>query len=292
VHGSITLALVLAALPAAANRGAADTRRPWPATTPFLPAGPSEVLVPVTIGGRGPYRFLLDTGSTHTAITAELVTAVGARAVARTTMRATAGTVDCLVVALPALSVGIAAAEGITATALPAPARAALRGIADGILGQDFLARFSYTLDYRRRQVVWHDADYVAPGLVVPLVPAGGRFLVELPRTARTAAVRRYVPDSAADTLVLFGGALPDDLVVQWQPAAATLESLTGARTVRTAIVGGFHVGSATLDGVVAAVVVGDASRGPDAVDGLLPLHLFASASFNARRRTLVIQPA
>lgn len=288
----IPLALALAAWPAGADRAAADDGGRASATTPFLPAGPSDVLVPVTVGGRGPYRFLLDTGSTHTAITAELATAVGAAAVARTTMRASGGTVDCLVVALPPLAIGGEAADGITATALPEAAASVLRGIADGILGQDFLARFSYTIDYRARRVVWHDADYVAPGFVVPLIPAEGRFLVELPAPARATAPRRFVPDSGADTLVLFGPALPRELVVEWLPAAASLESLTGSRTVRTAIVAGLQLGPVVLDRVMAAVVVDRAVPGSDDPAGLLPLHLFASVSFNARRRSLVIRPS
>jgi hypothetical protein len=79
---------------------------------------------------------------------------------------------------------------------------------------------------------------------------------------------------------------------VEWQPAAA-LTSLTGTRTVRTAVVAGLHVGPALLDRVIAAVVIdGPAATGPGDPAGLLPLHLFASVSFNARRRSLVIQPS
>jgi hypothetical protein len=284
--------LALVVLPTAAHRAAAGDRGRASATTPFLPAGPSEVLVPVTVGGRGVYRFLLDTGSTHTAITVELATAIGVRAVARTTMRASAGTLDCLVVALPTLAVGDATADGITATALPETAAAVLRGIADGILGQDFLARFSYTIDYRGRRVVWHDDDYIAPGVVVPLIPDDGRFVVELPSRPQSGESHRFVPDSGTDTLVLFGPSIPRDLVLEWQPAAA-LTSLTGTRTVRTAVVGGLHVGPARLDRVIAAVVFDrPAHTGPRDPAGLLPLHLFASVSFNARRRSLVIRPS
>ena len=90
--------LLVVARPSAMDRGAGP---PAPVTvTPFESRGPGEVIVPVTVGGRGGYRFLLDTGSTHTAVTQDLASAVGARVVARTSMSAAGGTLECLVVAL------------------------------------------------------------------------------------------------------------------------------------------------------------------------------------------------
>ena len=138
----------------------------------------------MTVGGLGPFRFLLDTGSTHTAVTDRLATAVDAVPVARTVMRAAAGSVGCLVVALPTVVVDGVSADGLTATALPQSAAAALGPGVDGVLGQDFLSRFAFTIDYRRSRIVWHDADYVAPGTRLALVPAQDRWLVELPQPA------------------------------------------------------------------------------------------------------------
>ena len=69
---------------AIAGPAAADVALERTSSTPFRATRPGEVIVPVIVGGRGPYRFLLDTGSTHTAVTAALVDAVDARPVART----------------------------------------------------------------------------------------------------------------------------------------------------------------------------------------------------------------
>ena len=169
----------------------------------------------------GPFRFLLDTGSTHTAVTERLATAVDAVPVARTVMRAAAGSVGCLVVALPTVVVDGVSADGLTATALPQAAAAALGPGVDGVLGQDFLSRFTFTIDYRRSQIVWHDADYVAPGTRLALVPAQDRWLVELPQPATAPGtaptLRRFVPDSGADTLVLFGERRAGCLITAWR---------------------------------------------------------------------------
>ena len=206
-------------------------------------------------------------------------------------MRAAAGSVRCLVVALPTVVVDGVSADGLTATALPPAAAAALGPGVDGVLGQDFLARFSFTIDYRRSRILWHDADYVAPGTRLALVPAQDRWLVELPQPATTQGsaptLRRFVPDSGADTLVLFGEHRAGCLITAWRAGTSALGSLTGERAVRTAIVDGLRVGEATLDRQLAAVVP---STAPDDPDGLLPLHLFASVFFSASSRALVIE--
>jgi hypothetical protein len=263
------------------------------ALTRFASSRPGELVVPVTVGAIGPLRFLLDTGSTHTAVTQRLAAAVDAVPVARTVMRAAGGSVGCLVVILPAVVVDDdVSADGLTATVLPQTAAAALGSAVDGVLGQDFLSRFAFTIDYRRSRIRWHDADYVAPGTRLTLVPGQDRWLVELPQPARAPGIaptlRRFVPDSGADTLVLFGERRAGRLIASWRAGTSALGSLTGERAVRTGTVDGLRVGEATLDGQVAAVVP---STAPDDPDGLLPLHLFASVFFSARSRALVIEP-
>jgi hypothetical protein len=256
--------------------------------TPFASGRPGEVVVAATVGTLGARRFLLDTGSTHTAVTGALATAIGSAPVARTTMRATGGTVDCVVVPLPRIVVGRAVAEGLTATVLPARAAGALGPGVDGVLGQDFLSRFRFTLDYRRSRIVWHDAAYVPPGTRLMLVPSEDRWLVELPPPGPGGVIYRFVPDSGADTLVLYGQSLADRLVTDWRPAAATLGSLTGSRALPAGIVARLSVGGAALLRQPAVVVP---ARPAGGVDGLLPLHLFDRVFFSVAERCLVVQP-
>jgi hypothetical protein len=290
VRGEVALVVSLTAVATAVLAVAADAGPA--AATRFASTRPGEILVPVTVGARGPFRFLLDTGSTHTAVTERLATAVDAAPVARTVMRAAAGSVGCLVVALPTVAVddGVSAA-GLTATVLPQAAAVALGPGVDGVLGQDFLSRFAFTIDYRRSRILWHDADYVAPGTRLTLVPAQDRWLVELPQPANAPGsaptLRRFVPDSGADTLVLFGERRASRLIASWRAGTSALGSLAGERAVRTATVDGLRVGKATLDRQVAAIVP---SAAPEDPDGLLPLHLFASVFFSAKSRALVIE--
>jgi hypothetical protein len=202
-------------------------------------------------------------------------------------MRASGGTVDCVVVALPRIAVGRVAAEGLTATVLPAGSAGALGPGVDGVLGQDFLSRFRFTIDYGRSRILWHDAGYVPPGLRLVLVPSGDRWLVELPPAAAGDPAYRFVPDSGADTLVLYGQSLADRLVTDWRPLPAVLGSLTGARALRTGIVDRLRVGGAAIVRQPAVVVP---ERPEGGVDGLLPLHLFDRVFFSAAERYLVVE--
>jgi hypothetical protein len=280
----LLLAFIVPALPVAM-----DDRATGPhvaGSMPFVSRRAGEVIVRVTVGGAGPFPFLVDTGSTHTAVTERLATALAARPVARTAMSAAGGTAECLVVALPPVAVGASRVDGLTATVLPEMAGAALGAGVDGVLGQDFLARFSYTIDYLASRIRWHEAGYVAPGVRLALVPSQDRWLVELPQ-AGSQPVYRFVPDSGADTLVLYGDGVADHVVREWRADRMAIDSLTGVRAVRTAIIGGLRVGAAIIERELAVVVPGERRES----DGLLPLHLFASVQLNARDRYLVIQP-
>jgi hypothetical protein len=280
----LLLAFIVPARPAAMDDHATGPH--VAGSTPFVSRRAGEVIVPVTVGGAGPFPFLVDTGSTHTAVTERLATVLAARPVARTAMSAAGGTAECLVVALPPIAIGASRVDGLTATVLPAMTGAALGAGVDGVLGQDFLARFSYTIDYRASRIRWHEAGYVAPGVRLALVPSQDRWLVELPQPG-SQPVYRFVPDSGADTLVLYGDGVADHVVREWRPDRTAIDSLTGVRAVRTAIIGGLRVGAAIIERELAVVVPGE-RREPD---GLLPLHLFASVQLNARDRYLVIQP-
>jgi hypothetical protein len=119
------------------------------------------------------------------------------------------------------------------------------------------------------------------------LIPSQDRWLVELPQPGQQ-PTHRFVPDSGADTLVLYGEAMADRIVSLRRPDHAVLGSLTGDRVVRTAMVDGLRVGGASLERQLAVIVP---ASGADGVDGLLPLHPFGSVYFNADQRHLVVQP-
>jgi hypothetical protein len=258
-----------------------------PGWTRFEMGEAGGVIVPVRVNGRGPLRFVLDTGSTHSAIGERAAEAVAAVPVARASVASVAGEAMLAVVRLDSLEVGPVTATGL----MPSVIDDAALDRVDGILGQDVLAPLTYTIDYRRRAIAWT----VPPPqdgrrrTTLMLEPRHGRYLVRLPQ--RT-GVLWLVPDSGAATLLLFDDPKRPRPAVQSVRAGQELRTLTSRRAVRTATVGELRVGGIPLRDVPVVLMERPASSVAEAVahDGLLPLHLFDRVTFDGPYRMLVLE--
>ena len=246
------------------------------------------VVVPVMINGAGPFAFLLDTGSTHTSIGAALAARLAAPVVARARVITATGSEMSLVVRLGALEVGQSRADGILASVVPDGRLAIADRSVSGILGQDFLARFIYTLDYRHRRLSWDAGEADAKGAArLALRESQGRYLVELPQ-GRDRVVA-LVPDSGVDGLVVFERPGNAALTAEGQVGGLSLATVTGRRDVRLGRLRRLQIGAMTLWDQPVAIVRRPEADAPEG-DGLLPLHLFASVSFNGRDGYLIVR--
>src|SRR4029077_5365194 len=130
--------------------------------------------------------------------------------------------------ALSDVSVGAARVESLMATSLPLDAAGLLADGISGLLGQDFLSQFDYTLDYRTSRLSWDDEDLIEKGVHLALEPSHGRFLVRLPQGERCRCAVRLVPDSGANGVVLFAGTEADRLAVDTGVAPMRTSTLVG----------------------------------------------------------------
>ena len=284
------IAIALMVLVAGPPTWAAGADRPRPTDVDLSSAEHGEVLIPVFVGGEGPYRFILDTGSSHTAISQTLATALGAVPVAKAPITTSVGSILTLVFRLPDVSVGSAHVESLLATALPPNAAGWLGDGISGVLGQDFLSQFDYTIDYRTSRLSWTDAGQTEKGIHLALESSHGRLLVHLPQDDRCRCPVRLIPDSGASGVVLFTGTEADHLPIDPRGDSVRVSTLAGAGTARRVTVRTLRVGSATLWDVPAARVVLPEGTAEDG-DGLLPLSLFARVSFNHHEGYMVVQP-
>jgi hypothetical protein len=239
--------------------------------------------------GTGQFQFLLDTGSNGSIVSDDVVARVSAPVVARAAMTTAAGSEMLPIASIARLSLGSQHREGFTATVLPKARLGNLR--VKGVLGQDFLANLNYTIDYKRKQLSW-DAAEPRPGNdagKLVLRESQGRLLVELPQSRDV--IVRFVPDSGAAGLVVFDRHVGGSPAVPLRPAVGlvSLTTLTGRRDVRMAIIPRLQVGAAQLFDAPAVVVDRPDPDAPEG-DGLLPLSFFASVTFNARERYLVLR--
>src|SRR5688572_1242152 len=113
--------------------------------TSFEQGEQGGIILPVRLNGRGPFQFLLDTGSTHTSVSQRTALAIGAPVVAKAPMASVAGSRETLVARIDALEARPLVASKVLASVVELDD---LRGrdAIDGVLGQDVLDQVRYTI--------------------------------------------------------------------------------------------------------------------------------------------------
>jgi predicted aspartyl protease len=260
----VTLAASWAARPAAEG------------AVPFQLFQDSGIIVPVTIDGRGPFQFLLDTGASHSAVSGELAGRLELRPAARTLITTPTGQTWRPVVRVRDLVLGPFSVPEI----LPSVAGGEYlhdRMRVHGVLGQDVLAGLHYTLDYGRRALSWGGPPPSGrPRVKLPLEWTSGCPIVRT-RPAGSRDALRLIPDTGASHIVLFDGGVPALPPHQRVDGMVRLDTLDEHRGARAVLITELFIGPLVLRNQPAAVV--DAGR--RAADGLLPLHLFQRVTMN-----------
>jgi predicted aspartyl protease len=244
------------------------------------------VIVPVEAGGRG-WAFLLDTGANLSIVSPALARALrlpdaGAMEAASTTDVTTVPTARLESLALGGRRVG--------PLRVPVQPLDALRGAGlavDGVLGQDVLSCFNYTIDYRRRRLSWHGDGRPRPAAALDLEPVEGRFLVRLPQEHGRAL--RLVIDSGAAIMVLTGEAERWGIPIDGRPEVSRLQTALGSRPARHVSIRRLAVGTLMLRNVP-SVVIPVSEAGAAGGDGLLPLSLFGRVLVNSAERYVLLE--
>ncbi len=137
-----------------------------------------RIWAPVEINGQGPFRLVLDTGATHSALTAKITEALGIRAPFPGTARlqGATGTVMVPMVPVRTLEIGELLMEPGRLPVIPD----ALGG-AEGVLGTDGLAGKRIHIDFRGDRItIMRSRNEKAPSgfMVIPVKIMRGRLLV------------------------------------------------------------------------------------------------------------------
>jgi predicted aspartyl protease len=286
----ITVAALIALAPAS------FTAVSTPSSVPFRLTSRSDIVVPATVDGQGPFQFLVDTGSSRSVISTELTSRLGLPAVAHTLMVTPSGTALRPITAGRALAIGTAPPATVHAVMLPRRQLSREPEI-DGLIGQDVLATLTYTIDYEHQQLLCPDPNQQAdPARRLLLTFDEGRLLVALPQgiskgrrpgKGETQSLQ-LIPDTGADGFVFFarrGRMLPSVTPLD----TAALRTPAGQKVVRRVLIDVLDVGDIRLQNQFGTMVDYDES---DRVlgDGLLPLHLFARVSFNGPEGYLIVK--
>jgi len=265
------------------------------------------IVIPVTINGVGPYDFLLDTGASTTLVTPEFAQQLRLRPIDRMELVTVSGSQLLVRSKLDSASVGgHGAADVEVLISELREVRAAVPHVR-GVLGQNFLSRFNYLIDYRAHRLEFETGIELEAGLCgarAPLEEHAGRWFVLLPANPRFGPKfwpknrqnderRRWrlVPDTGSDTLILFARG---ELALDWAPdTAATRFARTdaGSRVVQQRRVRSLQLGPVTFNDLPVAVLAAGQADSELNEDGLLPMSLFERVYFNHRQGYLLLNP-
>jgi predicted aspartyl protease len=245
------------------------------------------IRVPVTIDEQGPFRLLLDTGSSHSTLSRELAQRLGLPLVAQVKVATPGGVQVQPVVQVEQMAIGIRSVPRLMPSVVSsAELRSLERGI-DGVVGQDFLGAFDFTIDYRRKRLRW-TAGAADTDARLPLVRAGDRALVALAANESEVPVL-LVPDSGTDGFVIFERDGRTAVKLEPVDALADVSALGVRQAARGAILRSLTVGAVTLRDEPTLVVSRQGAHSVEG-DGLLPLHRFSSVSFSNSEAYLVVR--
>ena len=246
--------------------------------------GSYPILQDVFVNGKGPYRMLLDTGAQTSSVRPGVAEETNLRPKFAVELRNTLGSSVASVASAGQIASGemtIRELEVLITAPPPIPGAGRL----DGVIGQSFLARTNYWVDFGKKQVRWdpngalHDC---LAGERLNFVWAEGRPAMEARFRADGGARRTLVLDSGASHLILFGWRDSANVATSGLLRTAQQQSATRVIRVESVAVGGLN-----WRGLTAGAVSTENSQ----AGGLFPAHLLKSFYVNNREQYVLAAP-
>ena len=258
-------------------------------TVRFERIGDHIIAVPVFLNGRGPFQFVLDTGTDSSIIDARLAQQLGLNTGDRLTLLTAAGHKTVTRTFAHTASVGQAVGRDLELLATnldPVFHDPSVRGV----LGQNFLQGFDILLDYSKGTIA-----LLSPGEAVP--PGGVHVPISLEHS-RPALLWNVTPtrelrlllDSGSSSLILFRTDIPNFQRCIVQACRQTVTTSTSAATALSGILSFLVIGDARLHDVPATYMSQPAAG--DNIDGMLPTALFHTVYINNHEHFAILSGA
>lgn len=262
------------------------------------------MVVSATVNDRGPFHFLVDTGTNTTLIDPALAQELKLQPVDRMTLGSAGASTPVVRYFLQSFRVGEASVSHLEALAVPLPQLRALDGKIRGIMGMNFLLHFSFLLDYQQpRLQIFPMPDLAqAPeetrvGSAIQVHPEinDWRLLVPVATKAAPRGTWKLTLDSGISGLLVFEKRL------NWSAEGVERCSLAGCmmqvssnlsnQNAPTVRVREMEIAGAAMRDVPVVVLRDQTSKPTDPSDGLLPTSMFGSVFFDRTNATLTLTP-
>jgi predicted aspartyl protease len=256
------------------------------------------MVVSVTLNDRGPFRFLVDTGTNTTLIDPGLAQELKLAPVDRMTLGSMGKSAPVVRYFLKDFRVGSASVSHLEALAVPLPQLRALDGKIRGVLGMNFLLQFSFLLDYEQQRFE------IFPFPELAQAPEGSRLhaeindwrlLIPVGSKASPRGMWKLTLDSGISELLVFenrmdwsAGGFDRCSQASCLMQVSTNLSSQKAPTVR---VHEMSVADTSMHDVPVVVLHDNLAKPTDPSDGLLPTSMFRSVFFDRTNASVVLSP-
>ena len=231
-------------------------------------------LANVRINGNGPFRMMIDTGATSTSLTPRTAARAGLTYDHRVVLATMAGEKTIPASSNGHIVVGAADESGMEIMVQEFPGRSKVNAEIDGILGQNFLDRSSYLINYQLKQM-WFGEEADVRSAELPIAVNAGesdrRMVLPVTLTPETEPWH-LVLDSGTNSLLLL---CRDRCPPLSGLDPGTLLTSVGERAVQRGVLKRITVGPATIFAGEAFVM--ESSAPPGHQDGLLPTRWFSA---------------
>gem|GEM_PF-1027547 len=256
------------------------------------------MIVGVTINDRGPFDFLVDTGTNTTLLDPKLAGELGLQPHDRLRLTSLSNSAGVPRYFLPKANLGPAAVSNLEALAVPLSQLSALDRNIRGILGMNFLLHFSFRLDFDHSAVEIYpfpETARIPNGLRVPVTINESRLLITVASAAAPHGTWKLALDSGISQLLVF-----EDRIVPQRESAGTrykpnrvmqVSTNLANQEATTCLLQDLSISDSLLPEQEVVVLRNDLLKPADPQDGLLPAALFHSVFFDRLTATFIISP-
>lgn len=256
------------------------------------------MVVSVTVNDRGPFNFLVDTGTNTTLLDPDLAKELELVPVDRMTLTSMGKSVPVARCYLRNLRAGAASVSNLEALAAPLPQLRELDPGIRGILGMNFLLQFSFLLDYEQQRLKifpFPDSAQAPEGTRVRAEIHDWRLLIPITSQASPRGAWKLTLDSGTSEILIFqnridwsAGGVDRCAQPNCMMQVSTNVSQQSAPTVR---VRELQIADTQMRDVPIVVLRNDLGKPSDPSDGLLPTSLFRSVFFDRSDASVVFTP-
>jgi hypothetical protein len=278
---------------------AAQSSIPDPVTNSSLPVRTLRgylMIAAVTINDRGPFDFLIDTGTNTTLLDPQLAAELALQPKDRLRLASLSSSTGVPRYFLQKLTLGPATLSNLEALAVPLKQLRALDPNIRGILGMNFLLHFSFRLDLDHSSVEIYpfpETARIPDGLRIPVQINESRLLIAVASAAAPHGSWKLALDSGISQLLVFQDRIvpqPENPKTSPQPKrvmqVATNLAQQSANTRRLQDV---SISAVPLLDQEVVVLRNELLKPSDPQDGLLPASLFHSVFFDRFTATLIV---